>query len=71
MWTLGDKYINSIEDKVLKYYMIMKIRKIKSKDVAKAIGVSEPAISRYFNKKMSLSKDKEKAMFQYIEGLDK
>jgi len=51
--------------------MIMKIRKIKSKDVAKAIGVSEPAISRYFNYKMSLSKNKEKAMFQFIESLDK
>jgi len=49
----------------------MKIRKIKSKDVAKEIGVSEPAISRYFTYKMSLSKDKEKIMFQYIESLDK
>ena len=49
----------------------MKIRKIKSKNIVKAIGVSEPAISRYFNNKMSLSKDKEKIMFQYIESLDK
>lgn len=60
--------LDLIQDNVLKYFMLKKVKGIKNKELASVISVSEPAISQYFNYKMKLSKDKEQKMFNYIEN---
>lgn len=44
----------------------MKLRKVKSKDLAEHIGLSESSISLFLNKKMNLGLNKVEAILEYL-----
>ncbi|MGG3920293.1 helix-turn-helix transcriptional regulator [Parageobacillus thermoglucosidasius] len=52
------------------YLLMRKERKIRLKELAEAIGVSQSAISQYENGKMDLKKENLEAYRRYIETHD-
>ncbi|MFB4472165.1 HTH domain-containing protein [Oceanobacillus caeni] len=52
----------------LNLFLQKKSKKIKNKELAESLDVSESAISRYFNFTLQLSECKEQQLIEYIES---
>lgn len=56
-------------NEVLRLFFLKRSKDIKSKDLAREVGLSESAISRFFKCKLQLTEENEEKLINYINNV--